>query len=150
MCSCWFCDISYYKVCIAGDPTGTGSGGSSIWGRPFKDEIHGRIKFNHRGQVAMANDNRPNTNQSQFFITLGECEWLNRKHTIFGKITGNTIFNVLKLGEVEVGDQDRPVDPIVISKVEVLWNPFDDIVPRFVFSVPIIPFFYCTVTFSAE
>jgi cyclophilin family peptidyl-prolyl cis-trans isomerase len=70
-----------------GDPTGTGKGGSSIWGRPFKDEIHGRIKFNHRGQVAMANENRPNTNQSQFIITLGECDWLNRKHTIFGKVT---------------------------------------------------------------
>jgi len=60
-------------------------GGKSIWGRPFKDEAHGRIKFNHRGQVAMANENAPNTNQSQFFITLDACEWLDRKHTIFGK-----------------------------------------------------------------
>ena len=53
-----------------GDPTGTGTGGKSIWGRPFKDEFHGRIKFNHRGQVAMANENKPHSNQSQFFITL--------------------------------------------------------------------------------
>eukprot|EP01036_Dinobryon_divergens_P036363 gene36363-47331_t len=53
-----------------GDPTGTGTGGSSICGRPFKDELHGRIKFNHRGQVAMANENKPHTNQSQFFVTL--------------------------------------------------------------------------------
>lgn len=117
---------------VAGDPTGTGTGGSSIWGRPFKDEIHGRIKFNHRGQVAMANENKPNSNHSQFFITLGECEWINRKHTIFGKVTGNTIFNVMKLGEVEVDRNDKPVDPIMITKVEVLWNPFDDIVPRWV------------------
>jgi peptidyl-prolyl cis-trans isomerase SDCCAG10 len=80
----------------------------------------------------MANENRPNTNQSQFFITLSPCEWLNRKHTIFGKITGNTIFNVLKLGEVEVGPNDRPLDTIRITSVEVLWNPFDDITPRFV------------------
>ena len=80
----------------------------------------------------MANENRPNTNQSQFFITLSPCEWLNRKHTIFGKITGNTIFNVLKLGEVEVGLNDRPIDTIRITSVEVLWNPFDDIIPRFV------------------
>lgn len=114
----------------AGDPTGTGTGGSSIWNKPFKDEIHGRIKFNHRGQVAMANENRPNTNQSQFFITLGPCEWLNRKHTIFGKITGNTIFNVLKLGEVEVGPNDKPIETIKIKSVEVLWNPFDNIIPR--------------------
>lgn len=78
----------------------------------------------------MANENRPNTNQSQFFITLAPCEWLNRKHTIFGKITGNTIFNVLKLGEIEVGANDRPVDIVRITSVEVLWNPFDDITPR--------------------
>jgi peptidyl-prolyl cis-trans isomerase SDCCAG10 len=61
-----------------GDPTGTGSGGTSIWGKPFKDEIHGRIKFNHRGQVAMANENKPHSNHSQFFITLGPCEWIDR------------------------------------------------------------------------
>jgi peptidyl-prolyl cis-trans isomerase SDCCAG10 len=61
-----------------GDPTGTGSGGTSIWGKPFKDEIHGRNKFNHRGQVAMANENKPHSNHSQFFITLGPCEWIDR------------------------------------------------------------------------
>ena len=113
-----------------GDPTGTGNGGSSIWGRPFKDEFHSRIKFNHRGQVAMANENKPHTNQSQFFITLGPCEWIDRKHTIFGKVTGNTIFNVLRIGTAEVDDKDRPIDPIKIKSVEVLHNPFDDIFPR--------------------
>ncbi len=113
-----------------GDPTGTGLGGSSIWGKPFKDEIHGRIKFNHRGQLAMANGNKPNSNQSQFFITLDACDWLNGKHTIFGKVTGSTIFNVIRMGEVEVGENDKPTDPIRILSVEVLFNPFDDIVPR--------------------
>lgn len=113
-----------------GDPTGTGTGGESIWGRPFKDEIHGRIKFNHRGQVAMANENKPNTNQSQFFITLGACDWIDRKHTIFGKVTGNTIFNVMRMGDVEVDDNDRPAEELLIVSTEVLWNPFEDIVPR--------------------
>ena len=113
-----------------GDPTGSGTGGESIWSRPFKDEIHGRIKFNHRGQVAMANENKPNSNHSQFFITLGSCEWIDRKHTIFGKVTGNTIFNVLRMGEADVDGKDRPTDSIKIISVEVLWNPFDDIVPR--------------------
>lgn len=78
----------------------------------------------------MANENKPHSNQSQFFITLGPCEWINRKHTIFGKVTGNTIFNVTRMGEVEVDSNDRPLDPIKIVSVEVLWNPFEDIIPR--------------------
>ena len=113
-----------------GDPSGTGEGGESIWGKPFKDEIHGRIKFNHRGQVAMANENKPNTNHSQFFITLSSCPHLDRKHTIFGKVTGTTIYNLMKLNEVEIDSKDRPVEPIKIHKMEILLNPFDDIVPR--------------------
>lgn len=113
-----------------GDPTGTGNGGDSIWGKHFKDEIHGRIKFNHRGQVAMANENRPHTNRSQFFITLDNCDWLHGKHTIFGKVTGSTIFNVTRMGEVEVGENDVPVDTIKLIGIDVLWNPFDDIIPR--------------------
>lgn len=68
-----------------GDPTGTGKGGESIYGKPFRDEIHTRIKFNHRGQVAMANENEPGTNHSQFFFTLDNAEHLDKKHTIFGK-----------------------------------------------------------------
>jgi len=55
---------------------------------------------------------------------------LHSSHT--GKVTGNTIFNVLRLGEVEVGGEggDRPIDELKIKGIEVLWNPFDDIVPR--------------------
>eukprot|EP01039_Chlorochromonas_danica_P007885 gene7885-8697_t len=113
-----------------GDATGTGQGGSSIYNdQPFKSEIHGRIKFNHRGQVAMACD-KPHNNLSQFFITLDKCDWLNGKHTIFGKVTGNTIYNVLKIGEVEVDGADRPLDSLRVTKIEVLWNPFDDLLPR--------------------
>ena len=68
----------------------------------------------------MANENKPHTNQSQFFITLGACDWIDRKHTIFGKVTGNTIYNVTRIGEVEVDSTDRPVDPLFIIKTEVL------------------------------
>lgn len=134
---------SYYENCPfhlvikefmiqTGDPSGIGNGGTSIWGKPFKDEIHGRIKFNHRGQVAMANESKPNSNHSQFFITLGACEWLDRKHTIFGKVTGNTVYNLLRMGDVEVDAKERPVDPMHIISVEVLWNPFEDILPRLI------------------
>ena len=82
----------------------------------------------------MANENAPNTNQSQFFISLDACEWLDRKHTIFGKVTGNTIFNVLRVGDAEVGGDggDRPIEELRVIGIEVLWNPFDDIVPRWV------------------
>jgi peptidyl-prolyl cis-trans isomerase SDCCAG10 len=84
----------------------------------------------HARQVAMANENAPSTNRSQFFITLDKCEWLNKKHTIFGKVTGNTIFNVLRMGDLEVDAGDRPVEPPRLIRVEVVSNPFDDIVAR--------------------
>ncbi|CAI5732651.1 unnamed protein product [Peronospora destructor] len=113
-----------------GDPTGMGNGGESIYGEAFIDEFHSRLRFNHRGLLAMANENKPNSNHSQFFFTLGACDFLDRKHTIFGKVTGNTIFNLLSVGEFETDAQDRPVNPPKLSSVEVLWNPFEDIVPR--------------------
>lgn len=69
-----------------GDPTGTGTGGESIYGAPFPDEFHSRLRFNHRGLLAMANENRMNSNHSQFFFTLDSCEFLAKKHTIFGKV----------------------------------------------------------------
>lgn len=113
-----------------GDPTGTGEGGDSVWGKYFRDEVNARIHFNHRGQLAMANENRPDTNRAQFFFTLDACEWLNGKHTIFGTVAGDTVFNLLRMGEVATDDDDRPVDGIELKSVEVLLNPFDDVVPR--------------------
>ncbi|XP_058179194.1 peptidyl-prolyl cis-trans isomerase CYP57 isoform X2 [Rhododendron vialii] len=114
-----------------GDPTGTGKGGESVYGSAFSDEFHSRLRFNHRGIVACANAGPPHSNGSQFFITLDRCEWLERKHTIFGKVTGDSVYNLTRLGEVETDKDDRPLDPPPkITSVEVLWNPFDDIVPR--------------------
>ncbi|KAG6615892.1 peptidylprolyl isomerase [Phytophthora cinnamomi] len=113
-----------------GDPTGTGSGGESIYGAPFIDEFHSRLRFNHRGLLAMANENKPNSNHSQFFFTLDACDFLDKKHTIFGKVTGNTIFNLLSVGDLETDANDRPTNPPKLLSAEVLWNPFEDIVPR--------------------
>ncbi|CAI5535987.1 unnamed protein product [Closterium sp. Naga37s-1] len=113
-----------------GDPTGSGTGGESIYGEPFKDEFHSRLRFSHRGLVACANAGAPHSNGSQWFFTLDRCDWLDKKHTIFGKITGDTIFNAVRLGEVDTDDNDRPFDPPSIISVEVIWNPFEDIVPR--------------------
>ncbi|KAM4052859.1 spliceosome-associated protein CWC27 homolog [Anomaloglossus baeobatrachus] len=112
-----------------GDPTGTGTGGESIYGKPFRDEFHTRLRFNRRGLVAMANAG-PHDNGSQFFFTLGRADELNNKHTIFGKVTGDTIYNLLRLAEVDIGEEDRPVNPHKIRISEVLFNPFEDIVPR--------------------
>jgi peptidyl-prolyl cis-trans isomerase SDCCAG10 len=67
-----------------GDPTGTGKGGTSIWGRPFKDEIHGRIHFNHRGQIAMANENAPHTNQSSHACKISLAGVLSESETVTG------------------------------------------------------------------
>ena len=85
----------------------------------------------------MANENRPDTNRAQFFFTLDACEWLNGKHTIFGTVAGDTVFNLLRMGEVETDDNDRPVDGITLKTVEVLLNPFDDVVPRISQKVPV-------------
>ena len=72
----------------------------------------------------------PDTNKSQFFLTLDRCEWLDNKHTIFGKVTGNSIYNLNRFNEVEVGEHDRPTYPPRILRMEILLEPFDDIVPR--------------------
>uniref|UniRef100_A0AAX7SF13 Spliceosome-associated protein CWC27 homolog n=1 Tax=Astatotilapia calliptera TaxID=8154 RepID=A0AAX7SF13_ASTCA len=112
-----------------GDPTGTGAGGESIYGRPFKDEFHSRLRFNRRGLVAMANAG-PHDNGSQFFLTLGRADELNNKHTIFGKVTGDTVYNMLRLAEVECDGEERPLNPHKIKSAEVLHSPFDDIIPR--------------------
>ncbi|XP_036597992.1 spliceosome-associated protein CWC27 homolog [Trichosurus vulpecula] len=112
-----------------GDPTGTGTGGESIYGAPFKDEFHSRLRFNRRGLVAMANAG-PHDNGSQFFFTLGRADELNNKHTIFGKVTGDTVYNMLRLTEVDINEEERPLNPHKIRNCEVLFNPFDDIIPR--------------------
>uniref|UniRef100_F7D8B0 Peptidyl-prolyl cis-trans isomerase n=1 Tax=Equus caballus TaxID=9796 RepID=F7D8B0_HORSE len=88
------CASNYYNGCIfhrnikgfmvqTGDPTGTGRGGNSIWGKKFEDEYSEYLKHNVRGVVSMAN-NGPNTNGSQFFITYGKQPHLDMKYTVFG------------------------------------------------------------------
>ncbi|CAH1999807.1 unnamed protein product [Acanthoscelides obtectus] len=111
-----------------GDPTGDGTGGESIYGQPFKDEFHQRLKFTRRGLLAMANAGKDD-NGSQFFFTMAATPELNNKHTIFGKVSGDTVFNMLKLEEGLIEDES-PVYPNKILKTEVLLNPFPDIVPR--------------------
>jgi len=89
-----------------GDPAGTGTGGESVWGKPFNDEIDPKVGFDSPGLLAMANAG-PNTNGSQFFITTAKTAWLNGKHTIFGKvISGYDV--VEKIENAAAGRNDRP------------------------------------------
>lgn len=98
-----------------GDPTGTGTGGESIWGKDFKDEFSTNVNFDAPYLLAMANRG-PDTNGSQFFITTVETPWLNQKHTIFGKVVkGEDV--VKKLEGVETTMQDKPVTPQKIVKL---------------------------------
>ena len=90
-----------------GDPTGTGMGGESIWGKPFEDECAQDITFNKSGLLAMANAG-PGTNGSQFFITTVATPWLHMRHTIFGEVVKGADV-VSKLEQVEKGANDRPV-----------------------------------------
>jgi len=90
-----------------GDPTGTGRGGESIWGRPFDDEVSPVVKFDKEGLLAMANAG-PQTNGSQFFITTISTPWLNMKHTIFGEVVSGYDI-VKKIESVAVDASDKPV-----------------------------------------
>lgn len=130
------CLDDYYKDTIfhrlipgfmiqGGDPTGTGSGGESIYGFPFKDEFHQRLRFSRRGIVAMANAGK-DSNGSQFFITFGDCDHLYKKHTIFGKITSDTIYNLMALQDLPTDSEERPLDPPVIRGTKIILNPFED------------------------
>jgi len=90
-----------------GDPTGTGRGGESIWGKPFEDEFSSTLQFNKTGILAMANSG-PGTNGSQFFITTAKTPWLNMHHTIFGEvISGYDV--VQKIENTAVDGQDKPL-----------------------------------------
>lgn len=100
-----------------GDPLGTGTGGESIWGKNFPDEVSSEVGFDTEGLLAMANSG-PMTNGSQFFITTSKPEWLNGKHTIFGKVVEG-YDNVKKLEGVETGAQDKPVEEQKIIKAYV-------------------------------
>lgn len=100
-----------------GDPTGTGRGGSSIYGGKFEDEIVSSLRHDSKGTLSMANSG-PGTNGSQFFITLGPTPHLNGKHTVFGKVVqGEDVVD--KLGSVQTGQGDKPVSEVKINSADV-------------------------------
>eukprot|EP00930_Biecheleria_cincta_P033488 TRINITY_DN23212_c0_g3_i1.p1 TRINITY_DN23212_c0_g3~~TRINITY_DN23212_c0_g3_i1.p1 ORF type:complete len:514 (-),score=133.64 TRINITY_DN23212_c0_g3_i1:37-1578(-) len=115
-----------------GDATGTGNGCESIYGNPFPDEIHPRLKFRYRGLLGVASAGKgTKTNGSQFFIAMGRIPTLDGKHTLFGKVVGNTIYNLVRLNEVDVDKHDCPVDPPKIIRADLVEDPFGDLEPRY-------------------
>jgi peptidyl-prolyl cis-trans isomerase A (cyclophilin A) len=98
-----------------GDPQGTGMGGP---GYRFEDETKGSPhKFDKKGKLAMANAG-PNTNGSQFFITVAATEWLTGNHTIFGEVVeGQDVVD--KITALPRSRNDRPVNDVVLEKVEI-------------------------------
>jgi len=100
-----------------GDPTATGRGGASIYGKTFEDEIHSELKHTGAGILSMANSG-PDTNGSQFFITLAPTQWLDGKHTIFGRVQAG-MRTVQMIGQSETDKNDKPVDDVRIVKASV-------------------------------
>lgn len=107
-----------------GDPTGTGRGGESIWGKPFKDEVNSKLLHSGRGVVSMANSG-PHTNGSQFFILYKSANHLNFKHTVFGGVVGG-LTTLSAMEKVPVDDDDRPLEEIKITGVTVFVNPYTE------------------------
>ncbi|EGX53839.1 hypothetical protein AOL_s00004g498 [Orbilia oligospora ATCC 24927] len=107
-----------------GDPTGTGRGGTSYWGKNFDDEVQGPHTHDARGVLSMANKGK-NTNGSQFYILYRPQAHLDRKHTVFGKVVGG--LDVLdRMETTPVDSSDRPTKEIKIEEIVVFVNPFEE------------------------
>ncbi|AQK81531.1 Peptidyl-prolyl cis-trans isomerase CYP59 [Zea mays] len=137
------CKMKYYNGCLfhkvekdflaqTGDPTGTGTGGDSVYkflygdqARFFDDEIRPELRHSKTGTVAMASAGE-NCNASQFYITLrDDVDYLDDKHTVFGMVAEG--FDTLtKINEAYVDDNGRPFKDIRIKHTYVLDDPFDD------------------------
>mmetsp|Transcript_14364 Transcript_14364/g.22164 ORF Transcript_14364/g.22164 Transcript_14364/m.22164 type:complete len:750 (+) Transcript_14364:109-2358(+) len=100
-----------------GDPLGDGTGGESIWGGEFEDEIRRELKHDRPFTVSMANAG-PGTNGSQFFITTVPTPWLDGKHTVFGRVVGGMEV-VSAIESVKTDELDRPLSEVKILSVDV-------------------------------
>ena len=115
---------SIKNFCLqGGDPSGTGRGGESAWGRPFADEFVQSLSHSGRGVVSMANAG-PHSNGSQFFILYKSAPHLDKKHTVFGRVVGGMDTTLSALERVPTDADDRPTEEIRIESCTVFDDPF--------------------------
>jgi len=101
-----------------GDPTGTGTGGESIWNRPFANEVKDDVLFDKPWRLAMANSG-PDTNNSQFFITTKPTTWLNKRHTIFGEVReGFDAVRAIELSPTDSNNKPKEEEKIIRAYIE--------------------------------
>ncbi|KAK5684101.1 cyclophilin peptidyl-prolyl cis-trans isomerase Cyp8 [Elasticomyces elasticus] len=108
-----------------GDPTGTGRGGQSCWGKSFVDEFEGPLTHDARGVVSMANKGK-DTNTSQFFVIYRAAKHLDRKHTIFGRVIEGLDTTLKTIENLEVDDKSRPLEECRIEDVVIYVDPFEE------------------------
>ncbi|KAL4930933.1 uncharacterized protein BDV17DRAFT_280521 [Aspergillus undulatus] len=130
----YYKDVTFHRnikgfMIQGGDPTGTGRGGESIWGKYFNDEFEGPLKHDSRGTLSMANKGK-NTNSSQFFIAYRALPHLNLKHTIFGHVIDDPTPSSPTLNKLEIhpvnATTNKPTPDVRIIDVTVFVDPFEE------------------------
>ena len=141
MRACWnfitLCERGYYDgvpfhrlvpgfMLQGGDPSGSGSGGESAWGKgkTFRDTFDTRILHDSRGVLSMANSGL-HSNKSQFFITMKEASHLDYKHSVFGMLVGGA--GVLdRIEAVGADKKEKPLQEVILIKATVFTNPIEE------------------------